>query len=200
MNEGRHVFANFHSTYKSKDGRGIKFVDWPKLMIWLQKGNKFPLNSATLLLDEAHKGIDSREWKSPVNKILSYFLFEARKLGLDIFYVTQVFMSMDKRVRRNTEFGIQRIYDPNGDDTDFVYSWQNLRTFKIKRLVITLEEARRNLWPYYDTTEHILSPTACLDKATLKSIIEAVDKAELEQWGKDRGEMDGFDSESRTKS
>lgn len=61
------------------------------------------LKNCCLFLDEVYVYIDSRTSISRTNKIMSYFFNQTRKTGVDLYYSTQFFSQVDKRLRHNTE-------------------------------------------------------------------------------------------------
>jgi hypothetical protein len=69
--------------------------------------NDVPLYKALIILDEAHIFLDSRNSASKRNKIISYFLLQTRKKGCHLYYTTQRFHQIDKRLRDNSDVLIQ---------------------------------------------------------------------------------------------
>ena len=59
------------------------------------------LNNCTLLLDEAQTILDCRN--SIKNRLLTYFILQTRKKHVDLFYSTQQFWNVEKRLRENTD-------------------------------------------------------------------------------------------------
>lgn len=57
---------------------------------------------ALLLADEVHAWMDSRESMTTGNRVLTEFITQLRKRGLDMIYTTQDFGYADRRLRRLT--------------------------------------------------------------------------------------------------
>lgn len=62
---------------------------------------------AAIGLDEMHIWLDSRTSVSKRNLLLSYFLLQTGKQGINLYYTTQDFGQVDLRLRRRTDFAIR---------------------------------------------------------------------------------------------
>lgn len=193
LDHGKTVYSTYHLTYKAKDGHMAQYVDFSKLGVWLQKGHKLPPNTGLLLLDEGYKGMDARQSRSLANIILSHFILQARKLGLDVYYTAQLFSTVDLRVRRNTEMGIRAVQlevpeNPEDENSplvqQFYYQWQDFRTAQIKEFVIDNVFAKE-IWQYFDSYEIVKSPLASLDKEAAKKMVADIKAEELKGWDKE---------------
>ena len=58
-----------------------------------------PGKPAVALFDELWRWLDSRQFKKQKNDILSKIIFYSRKRDMDIFYTTQRFHQIEKRIR-----------------------------------------------------------------------------------------------------
>lgn len=58
---------------------------------------------SVVLCDEMHIMLDSRASGSKRNRIITYFLLQTRKRDVKLFYTTQFFHQVDKRLRSNTD-------------------------------------------------------------------------------------------------
>jgi DNA helicase HerA-like ATPase len=65
--------------------------------------NDVPLYRCLIILDEAHIFLDSRNAQAKKNKLVSYFLLQTRKKGCHLYYTTQRFHQIDKRLRDNSD-------------------------------------------------------------------------------------------------
>lgn len=65
------------------------------------------LQNCVVVLDEAHVYLDSRASVSKKNRIISMFLTQTRKKNVHLYYTTQFFDQVDKRLRKNSEVIIQ---------------------------------------------------------------------------------------------
>lgn len=66
-------------------------------------------------LDEVHVFFDSRMAHSKANMLFSYFITQTRKQDIQLFYTTQHFNQVDKRLRDNTDVLAFPVYEPNND-------------------------------------------------------------------------------------
>jgi ABC-type dipeptide/oligopeptide/nickel transport system ATPase component len=174
--EGKTVFANYHINYKTKDGRSCQYIDIGKLAAWLTKeGRKFPPNSATLVIDESYLGLDARQSNSPFNRLMSYFIFQSRKLGFNLIYTAQLSSSVEKRLRNLTDTWIlaENLFEPNevsGDiEENFYYTIVTPNT--VNYFSITHETAMR-FFPLYHSSEIITAPVGSVKKSELKKMQE----------------------------
>lgn len=199
----RTVFSTYHITYptplkQALAVEGVKntyeltghyrtnFVDFGKLLTLLMgKRKSYPLGTAVLGLDEVTVGLDSRESKSTANIYLTKCMMQARKLGLDIYFVAQLFSRVDKSLRNMTgliivcEKGLVPWYkDPRQLVPIFTYHfcdpWANdgagtvLGTFAIDYDRF-LEISR-----YYDTQERVEETAVQLGKENSRDMIDAI--------------------------
>lgn len=74
------------------------------------------LEDCALLIDEAQIMLDCRSHHK--NQIISYFLLQSRKRSVHIYYSTQQFFNVEKRLRENTDYIIQceAIKSPSEND------------------------------------------------------------------------------------
>jgi hypothetical protein len=62
------------------------------------------LDKSVVLLDEAHISLlDSRNSMSVRNRVLTHLIVLSRKMGFILFYTTQMYHQVDKRLRSNTD-------------------------------------------------------------------------------------------------
>ena len=61
------------------------------------------LQDCVLVIDEAHIYLDSRTSVSKKNRIISMFLVQTRKKNVHLYYTTQYFDQVDKRLRQNSD-------------------------------------------------------------------------------------------------
>lgn len=96
----KQVYSNYRLNFKSNENK-LK----PKLIKndFFRNFEKYNLKNVSLFLDEIYVYIDSRNSGSSINKIMSYFFNQTRKIGVDLYYSIQFFSQVDKRLRFNTE-------------------------------------------------------------------------------------------------
>lgn len=98
----RKVVSNFHLNFPV-----LKGCSQPELLnMSFITDFKKQLHNICLLIDEIYIYIDSRNSASKQNRIWSYFFNQTRKRDVDLYYSTQFFHQVDKRLRSNTELFI----------------------------------------------------------------------------------------------
>ena len=102
--EGRTIISNFHLSF---DHKQKSFKELSKMPKYLQK--------ATVGYDEFHIAVDSRRATSNSNISFTTFLTQLRKRECILIYTTQLFSTMDKRVRDQTDI----IVSPIGNDGEY---------------------------------------------------------------------------------
>lgn len=88
-------------TYMTKDNLNNIFM---KI-----KRKEWNMINSTVFIQEAHNYMDSRNFASDKNKVLSYWILQSRHTGegsCDIIYDTQELSQVDRRLRRNTDYVI----------------------------------------------------------------------------------------------
>lgn len=144
----RQVIANFHLVNFPK----IKGCKKPELLdMSFITDFKKQLHNICLLIDEIYIYIDSRNSASKQNRIWSYFFNQTRKRDVDLYYSTQFFHQVDKRLRSNTELFIF----PSIIKVDGVM-YIKIKVCKRNGKVIKLFAFKGNdYFKYYDTDEII---------------------------------------------
>ena len=109
---GKRLYSNV--TFKvDKDLRkNLTFLTKEKIknIFELIKTKKMNMMNSTILLQEAHNYMDSRNSSSTQNKALSYWILQSRHTGAgscDIMFDTQRIGQVDVRLRNNTDFIIR---------------------------------------------------------------------------------------------
>lgn len=97
--EGKTIYSNIHlnfphTRYKVED-----------LQAWATDNKG--ITNLVLLIDEAHIYLDSRTSISKRNKIITYLLLQTRKISCDVYFTTQFFDQVDKRLRNLTDHIIE---------------------------------------------------------------------------------------------
>lgn len=87
------IFANFS-------------MDIPHYEIDFNEIATFPpyLHDCVLLIDEAHVGTDAYNFWSKIVKDITDFITQTRKLRITLYYSTQVFTQVAKRLRDQTDY------------------------------------------------------------------------------------------------
>ena len=110
-------------------------------------------------IDEMHIFMDSRTSAKKKNRILSYWILQTRKRNIDLFYSTQFFGQVDKRLRDATSFKIECNNLGSEKNPIFLFSlfkrinvdslddWIKIKDFTLKNCV--------NYYKLFDTFELI---------------------------------------------
>ena len=98
--KGKQIYSNYKLTFPV-----LPNTKKPKIIPddFFINFEKYNLKNVCMFLDEIYVYIDSRSSASNINKIMSYFFNQTRKTGVDLYYSTQFFSQVDKRLRFNTE-------------------------------------------------------------------------------------------------
>lgn len=118
--------------------------------------NDVPLKKSLIILDEAHIFLDSRNSQNKKNKIISYFLLQTRKKGCHLYYTTQRFHQIDKRLRDNSDVLIQCKTKKSKDGTQ--YTLNNINIL-LENNIKTINDVyiSSNYFDLYDTYEVVKS-------------------------------------------
>ena len=95
---GFKIYSNFHLSVPYEP---LSFDE-----LFAMAENQESLDNVVLLLDEIHILLDSRSGMRKVNKVLTFWLNQTRKMGVKLFYTTQHIHQIDKRLRSGTNFFI----------------------------------------------------------------------------------------------
>lgn len=119
------------------------------------------INKVSFGCDEMHIFMDSRSGAR--NRVISYWILQTRKRGIDLFYTTQYFHQIDRRLRdatlykiECTNYGTAKEPDLSFElkkriDVDSQEEWIHIKDFKIN-----------NIKKYYEcfNTNEIINPFA----------------------------------------
>ena len=84
-----------------------------------------------LLFDEMDKFTDSRRAMTDINRFISYIISLSRKTNMDCIFSTQIFSSLDKRLRIFSQYIISSKYvEDKGKITWNVYNSNNNNEYK----------------------------------------------------------------------
>lgn len=99
---GKPIFANYklrHIPYTP--------VDRASLIESMNQGYQFDEGQgAVIAIDEMHVLADSRGAMSKMNRLMSYFILQSSKQGINLYYTTQDLGQVDLRLRRRTDIAI----------------------------------------------------------------------------------------------
>lgn len=98
-NGKRNLMGNYHVRLP-----GFNFLEWEDFVKMAVAGEGF--ERAAFGLDEAHVWFDSRRSISQANLLMSYWTLQTGKEGINLYYTTQHFRQVDKRLRDRTDIAI----------------------------------------------------------------------------------------------
>jgi len=83
------------------------------LLVWVDRPAKYARSSEglcegwwTVVLDEAHQWLNNRQWKDDNRQIYGSWFAEHRKVGADVFLLSQHMDAIDKQVRDRVEYKV----------------------------------------------------------------------------------------------
>jgi len=138
-NNGRKIITNY-------------WVDFPHTKMSFEDLANLPthINGSTIALDEIHVAVDSRESMSSINKQLTKLATQLRKRNIILYYTTQRFNLIDKRLRDQTDYLVRM--SPASDGI-FIASTYNRWT--LDKPLTNKRFDGKPFYKYYDTTEVI---------------------------------------------
>jgi hypothetical protein len=150
----RTILCNYHLNFKYELLKVKKLIDEAK--------NNKQLKNLTLGLDELHISVDARTSMSKRNRIFSYLVTQTRKRSVDLYYTTQFFDQVEKRVRQNTVYIFRckrlkenmfyyRLYKKSDD-----FTLGEESGFIPKNAFIIRGENAKEIYKLYDTEEMIM--------------------------------------------
>lgn len=95
----RNIMGNYHVNIP-----GYRFLTWEDFVHMAKENVGFA--RAAFGLDEAHIWFDSRRSVSAANLLMSYWTLQTGKEGINLYYTTQDFRQVDKRLRLRTDIAI----------------------------------------------------------------------------------------------
>ncbi len=147
--KGKQIYSNYKLTFP-------KLPDTKKPILlpddFFINFEKYNLKNVCMFLDEIYVYIDSRSSGSNINKLMSYFFNQTRKTGVDLYFSTQFFSQVDKRLRFNTErFVIPKAFKTKNKELLIVVDICNRDLVLLKKWVIKAKV----IFDLYDTDEII---------------------------------------------
>lgn len=141
--EGKNIFSNF--TLNDIPFNHITFEELASL--------PDKLNNAVVFLDEIQVGADAYEVFKRSNKMITVFATQLRKRKITLFYSTQVFSMVTKRMRLQTNYIIE--FEPQKQiglvkGRIFEYNTSNFQEY-----IKTIELDLKGYFNSYDTNEVI---------------------------------------------
>lgn len=107
-------------------------------------------DNCLLLLDEAYVYLDSRLPGRLLNRVLSYVLFQSRKMGMEIIVTTQLYSTLDVRFRELADYVTKARRTGKG----FQYRIKNVETGIVKSFFLH-EHYAGQFYNRFDTMERV---------------------------------------------
>lgn len=161
--KGIPIYANFHLKkieYKLLDVMEILKMDQDKVN----------LGDLSLAIDEITVFMDCRTSMKKMNRFISYFILQTRKRNVTMYYTTQDFGMVDKRLINHTDVRIicekipkyKEDKDGNLIKDGYVTHWREYTIYDLRdRKNFNWRQFKLKISPYYDyydTNEVILPP------------------------------------------
>jgi hypothetical protein len=108
------------------------------------------IEDAMVLLDEAYVYLESRVSSRLLNRVLSYVLFQSRKMGMNIVVTTQLSSSLDVRFRDLADYVVRARHTGAG----FSYRIMSTETKVVKEFFLPITKASA-YFPRFDTLERV---------------------------------------------
>lgn len=119
------------------------------------------LKNCTMGIDEITVFADCRVSSSKMNRVLSYFILQSRKRSVNVYYTTQNFEMVEKRILEHTNIYVmcKKLYDKNGNEiNDYrqytILDCMNWQDPKENTIIVKI----KNYYSFYDTDEIIIPP------------------------------------------
>lgn len=153
---GNDVIANYHLNFPRHESAKFSYMDIDTIHKLFQDQSNEELSNATLGLDEAHMGLDSRLALRRLNMRLGYLATQRRKRNLDIYFTSQRKFMTDIRIRSLCDYYIQ-IEKISNKPLSFRYRAVNPETFESMTRWVYFTPTQKHL-DMYDTNEIIAEP------------------------------------------
>lgn len=153
-------YTNGYPIVSNFDLKNINYTPFDVHDFLKKNNNKIELKNCTIGIDELTVYVDCRLSGSKKNVFFSYLVMQSRKRSVDLYYITQDFGTIDKRVNHHTHIKIlcSKLFDENGDEIDHIrhYSIIDLRDVGN----IRTHRFDMNISPYYNEydTDEIIEP------------------------------------------
>jgi GTPase SAR1 family protein len=146
--KGYTVYSNFHLKFP------FEYFTLRDILEYAENSHNF--TNTVFLIDEAHIFMDSRRASSKSNLAMSYFTLQTRKQNVWLFFTTQYYHQVEKRLRASTnafvECSFKSFTDNYGLQQNVSLNMWNV----IKSNKITVKKFVFNATPFfnlYDTNE-----------------------------------------------
>lgn len=152
------VKANYELKIDNFQFFGIE--DLIKLIKAIEIGDEPELSNCILILDEIWSYLESRMGKSKVERLMTYFIMQSAKIDVQIIYTSQLDSMADIRLRSLANV---KVTCKNDFEQYFHYTWITDRG--IARFMISHKNAKKYIYPIYDTAYRVPLATEQVKKA-----------------------------------
>jgi len=149
-NKGYKIYSNFSLKFP------FEYFTLPDIMNFAEGDVNF--TNTVFLIDEAHIFIDARRSASAKNLALSYFILQTRKQNVWLFFTTQYYHQVDKRLRASTNAFVESNFKSytnslGHQDNKCLNTWNIVKSNKIitKKFIFNANP----FFNLYDTNEII---------------------------------------------
>jgi len=155
----RYVVKDYGNGHKVYSNCGLRGIDYEFLNV-LEIMENPDLQNVSVFIDEITVFLDCRRSSSKMNRIISYFILQSRKRNVNLYYTTQSFGMIDKRLLEHTNFQIiaSKVYNDGLEIEGFrkysIIDCRDLNNIKIKRIYLDIKP----YYKFYDTNEVIMPP------------------------------------------
>lgn len=156
--EGYKIMANFHVKF-SELINPLELID-------------FEIDNCVLLIDEAYTLVDSR-YASQANRHLGYFFKQSRKRRVHVFYTSQSFGDVDKRLREITD-RVVLCFKTEGEGFTFIVTERGIH---VDTKYLPWKAAENFVFNQFDTYEIIMPPTISDNVTTIPHLSELLEAA-----------------------
>lgn len=150
-NQGFKIFANLDIM------GGIKYEPLSLAELIRYSDSEENFDNCVFLIDEAQMFMDSRGSMSKRNQIIGYFVTQTRKRNCWLFFTTQQYHQVDKRLRANTnafaECHFKELETLEGKQYRCMNNFQVLKFNRIKKIPIIFNP--EPYFKYYNTNQVI---------------------------------------------
>jgi hypothetical protein len=145
--EALRMKKRLHANYHLKD-LPFRYLDFQTFIDEALTHHQY--RDSCILVDEAHVWIDSRTSMKKQNLLFTYLLLQTGKEDVNMYYTTQDFGQVDKRLRQRTDIAIH--VRRKGDH--HLLTIEDRTSFKRKRALVYGPD----VWPFFDTRETVKIP------------------------------------------
>jgi len=141
----------------------------------------FNIDAGILQLDEIHTMIDSR-MNSQAGRYITYFMTQAGKRDIHVFYTTQAFMMVEKRLRELTHIRVLANHSKKGFSYRMYRREENSVDYQYMRTLFLSNAAAKRFYPLYDTKEVVYAPdVSSANIMPWETLMEVYDDAPTKQ-------------------